>query len=65
MAFMPGQAVHTNEVFVLLGENYFVERSAKQAREIIERRLSGTDAWDRHAESRDGTYISRRSSVQC
>lgn len=41
MAFVPGRAVHTNEVFVLLGENYFVERSTKQAREVIERRLSG------------------------
>ena len=42
LAFMPGRAVHTNEVFVLLGENYFVERSTKQAREIIDRRLTGT-----------------------
>lgn len=40
LAFMPGRAVHTNEVFVLLGENYFVERSTKQAREIIDRRLT-------------------------
>lgn len=38
-AFMPGQIVHTNEVLVLLGENYFVERTAKQASGIIERRL--------------------------
>lgn len=31
-AFMPGRLVHTNEVMVLLGDNWFVERSAKQAR---------------------------------
>jgi len=31
-AFMPGRLVHTNEIMVLLGDNWFVERSAKQAR---------------------------------
>ena len=39
MAFMPGKIVHTNEILVLLGDNWFAERSAKQAIEIIERRL--------------------------
>ncbi|KAL4234174.1 uri1 [Mactra antiquata] len=39
MAFMPGQLVHTNEVLVLLGDNWFAERSAKQAAEIVDRRL--------------------------
>ena len=38
VAFMPGRLVHTNEVTVLLGDNYFVERSAKQACEILARR---------------------------
>eukprot|EP01135_Chromosphaera_perkinsii_P004831 Nk52_evm9s298 gene=Nk52_evmTU9s298 len=38
LAFMPGKLVHTNEIMVLLGENYFAERSAKQAVEIINRR---------------------------
>lgn len=42
-AFMPGQFVHTNEIMVLLGDNWFVERSAKQAREIVDRRLQGGD----------------------
>eukprot|EP00035_Acanthoeca_spectabilis_P030605 m.10100 g.10100 ORF g.10100 m.10100 type:complete len:424 (-) comp4270_c0_seq1:1348-2619(-) len=37
-AFMPGELVHTNELMVLLGENYFAERSAKQAGEIAARR---------------------------
>ncbi|XP_038067005.1 unconventional prefoldin RPB5 interactor-like [Patiria miniata] len=38
VAFMPGQIVHTNEIMVLLGDNWFAERSAKQACEIIDRR---------------------------
>jgi len=39
VAFFPGKLIHTNEVMVLLGDNWFVERSAKQAIEIIQRRL--------------------------
>ena len=34
---MPGKIVHTNEILVLLGDNWFAERSAKQAIEIIGR----------------------------
>lgn len=41
MAFMPGKLVHTNEILVLLGDNWFTERSAHQACEIIDRRLVG------------------------
>jgi hypothetical protein len=37
-AFFPGELVHTNELMVLLGENYFAERSAVQATEIVDRR---------------------------
>jgi len=43
MAFFPGQIIHTNEIFVLLGENYFVWRSASQASEIISRRIKFLD----------------------
>ena len=39
LAFIPGRIVHSNELLVLLGENYFVERSCKQAMEIVNRRL--------------------------
>ena len=39
LAFMPGQLVHTNEILVLLGDNWFAERSAAQAAEIIDRRM--------------------------
>jgi hypothetical protein len=38
-AFMPGKLVNTNEILVLLGENWFAERSSKQACDIIDRRL--------------------------
>ena len=38
-AFMLGQLVHTNEILVLLGDNWFAERSAKQAGQICQRRL--------------------------
>ena len=38
-AFMLGHLVHTNEVMVLLGDNWFAERSAKQASQICQSRL--------------------------
>jgi prefoldin subunit 5 len=36
---MPGKLVHTNEILVLLGDDWFVEKSAKQACEVIDRRM--------------------------
>jgi prefoldin alpha subunit len=39
LAFMPGRIVHSNEILVLLGDNYFVERTCKQANDIVQRRL--------------------------
>lgn len=39
IAFMPGKLIHTNEILVLLGDNWFVERSAAQAQQIVERRM--------------------------
>ena len=39
-AFFEGQLVHTNEIMVLLGDNWFVERSAKEAAEICDRRIT-------------------------
>jgi len=42
-AFMPGHLIHTNEIMVLLGENYFLETSALRAREICGRRLQECD----------------------
>ena len=39
-AFFEGQLVHTNEVMVLLGDNWFAERSAKESIEICDRRIA-------------------------
>ncbi|OWF54563.1 Unconventional prefoldin RPB5 interactor 1 [Mizuhopecten yessoensis] len=44
LAFMPGKLVHTNEVLVLLGDNWFAERSAKQAAAIVGRRLKDVES---------------------
>ncbi|KFK42720.1 prefoldin subunit family protein [Arabis alpina] len=38
MAFFPGRLIHTNECMVLLGENYYVDRTSKQAIEVLKRR---------------------------
>ncbi|XP_023182712.1 unconventional prefoldin RPB5 interactor 1 [Xiphophorus maculatus] len=39
LAFMPGKLVHTNEVTVLLGDNWFAKCSTKQAQKIVEHRM--------------------------
>lgn len=36
---MPGKLIHTNEILAMLGDNWFVERSTKQAIGIVERRM--------------------------
>lgn len=41
LAFVDGHIIHTNEILVLLGDNYFALRSARQASQIIDRRLEG------------------------
>lgn len=38
-ALCPGKIIHTNEILVLLGENTFIECTAKDAAEIITHRL--------------------------
>lgn len=43
LAFVDGDIIHTNEITVLLGDNYFALRSAKQANQIINRRLGSID----------------------
>ncbi|GAU90039.1 hypothetical protein RvY_02517 [Ramazzottius varieornatus] len=42
-ALVHGELVHTNEILVLLGDGYFVERTAKQACEIADRRIIAVD----------------------
>ncbi|KAK7070848.1 uri1, prefoldin-like chaperone [Halocaridina rubra] len=51
LAFMPGRLIHTNEILVLLGDNWFVERSAKEAVEIVNRRINDCDEKIKGAES--------------
>lgn len=50
LAFMPGKLIHTNELTVLLGDNWFTKCSAKQAQTLIEhrkKRESHLDSLDR------------------
>ena len=42
-AYMEGSLVHTNEIMVLLGDNWFAERSTSQASEICDRRINKCD----------------------
>ncbi len=42
---MPGKLVNTNELLVLLGDNWFAEKSAKQACDMIDRRLVSIDKY--------------------
>ncbi|XP_042232949.1 unconventional prefoldin RPB5 interactor 1-like isoform X1 [Homarus americanus] len=51
LAFMPGHLVHTNEILVLLGDNWFADRSAKQASDIVRRRLKDCDEKIKMAEA--------------
>ncbi|PIA15406.1 Prefoldin, partial [Coemansia reversa NRRL 1564] len=44
LAFFPGKIIDTNEIMVLLGDNWFVARSAKEAAEISKRREEYVDS---------------------
>lgn len=59
LAFMPGRLVHTNEITVLLGDNWFVERSAKQACEIVGRRLDALEKQIVDLEKQKGLLLPR------
>jgi len=43
VGFFPGTLIHTNEMMVLLGDNWFAERSTKQSIEIVDRRIQLID----------------------
>ena len=43
VAFMPGKLKHTNEIHVHLGDNWFVQRTAVECGEIIDRRKDKID----------------------
>ncbi|XP_014778231.1 unconventional prefoldin RPB5 interactor isoform X1 [Octopus bimaculoides] len=58
-AFMPGQLVHTNEILVLLGDNWFAERSAKQASNIVKRRIKSIDQQIKDLEQQRNLLVNR------
>lgn len=60
-AFMPGKLVHTNEILVLLGENWFVETSASRASEIADRRLARLDEMIRETKKQRDMFQNRSS----
>lgn len=41
LAFLEGTAVHTNELLVALGSNYFAKMTAKDAIEFCNRKCTG------------------------
>ncbi|ESO13030.1 hypothetical protein HELRODRAFT_159625 [Helobdella robusta] len=43
LGFMHGQLINTNQITILLGDNWFVRTSAKHASGIIERRISNLE----------------------
>ncbi|CAG0895548.1 unnamed protein product [Darwinula stevensoni] len=57
-AFMPGRLIHTNEILVLLGDNWFATRSAQQAVEIVSRRIKMCDDMLEKLEKEKGLYQS-------
>jgi prefoldin subunit 5 len=58
LAYLDAFLIHTNELIVLLGDQWFAERSASQAMEIVDRRLSFLATEEKVLDR-----ISRRSEV--
>uniref|UniRef100_A0A3B3ZD03 Uncharacterized protein n=1 Tax=Periophthalmus magnuspinnatus TaxID=409849 RepID=A0A3B3ZD03_9GOBI len=57
LAFMPGKLVHTNEVTVLLGDNWFAKCSAKQAQKIVDHRMKRESGFPRVQKHTKNTLI--------
>jgi len=64
VAFMSGSLVHTNDVLVLLGDNWFVEQSAKQTIDILNRRIEALQTEAKKLESRMQQIKTELSYVQ-
>ena len=64
MAFFPGTLRHTNEIMVLLGDNYFVERSADQAAAIAGRRAEFVRPKVAAAEEEVATLTARLNQIR-
>ncbi|CEP08130.1 hypothetical protein [Parasitella parasitica] len=62
-AFMPGKLIHTNEILVLLGDQYYAERSAKQAVEILGRRRQVVEENLRLAEAQLNSFKAKKNSL--
>lgn len=63
LAFMPGKLIHTNEILVLLGDQYYAERSAKQAVEILGRRRQVVDENLRLVEAQLNSFKAKKESI--
>ncbi|CAO0795985.1 unnamed protein product [Mucor circinelloides] len=63
LAFMPGKLIHTNEILVLLGDQYYAERSAKQAIEILGRRRQVVDENLRLVEAQLNSFKAKKDSI--
>lgn len=64
VAFMPGRLEHTNEVTVLLGDNYFAERSASQAQDILTRRIDSIDKLIEEQEAQIDTILDKKFTAE-
>ncbi|KAI8361773.1 hypothetical protein EDC96DRAFT_608917 [Choanephora cucurbitarum] len=63
LAFMPGKIVHTNEILVLLGDQYYAERSAKQAVNILGRRKEVVMENMRLAEAQLNSFKAKKDTL--
>ncbi|KAJ2337259.1 hypothetical protein GGI00_000354 [Coemansia sp. RSA 2681] len=63
LAFFPGKLIHTNEILVSLGDNWFTERSAKQAAAIAKRREEFVDEKIRESRREIKEFGERRKLV--
>jgi hypothetical protein len=61
---MPGRLEHTNEVTVLLGDNYFAERSASQAQDILTRRIAAVDKLIEEQEAQIDVLLDKKFTAE-
>ncbi|KAI8066621.1 hypothetical protein BC940DRAFT_60071 [Gongronella butleri] len=63
LAFMPGKLIHTNEIMVHLGDQYYVERSAKQARAMADQRKQLVEEHLRLVEAKYNAVIAKSEAA--
>ncbi|ORX61968.1 hypothetical protein DM01DRAFT_1331445 [Hesseltinella vesiculosa] len=64
LAFMPGKLIHTNEILVHLGDQYYAERSAKQAKEMAMARQQVVDEHYRIMEAQYNALLAKSTSAK-